>query len=124
LLDELAAANAEDREQGMREFDRAVNAHIGLSVSNGVRTLLLGLTGGALARAPRGGEVARYYRAITRVSAAFSLTADLMLLTLRGELKRRERLSARMADILSQLYIASAALKRFDTCDAPDADLP
>ena len=124
LLAELEAANDSDRERGAAAFDRAVTAHIGLSVSNGVRTLLLGLTGGALARAPRGGAVARHYRQLTRMSAAFSVASDLLLLTLRGELKRRERLSARMADIVSQMYIASAVLKHFDACGAPDEDLP
>ena len=124
LLDELAAANAEDRAQGLRDFDRVVTAHIGLTVSNGVRAVLLGLSGGAFARAPRDGAVAGYYRQLTRVSAAFSLTADLLLLTLRGELKRRERISARMADVLSQMYLASTALKHFDQTGARDEDLP
>ncbi|MEX0900931.1 MAG: acyl-CoA dehydrogenase [Gammaproteobacteria bacterium] len=124
LLAELNAANDTDRGRGAATFDRAVTSHIGLSMSNGVRTVLLGLTGGALARAPRAGPVARYYRQLTRLSAAFSVTADLLLLTLRGELKRRERLSARMADIVSQLYIASAALKHFDASGAPAGDLP
>ncbi len=124
LFAELEAANDTDRDRGAAAFDCAVTAHIGLSLSNGVRTLLLGLTGGALARAPRGGGVARYYRQLTRLSAAFSVASDLLLLTLRGELKRRERLSARMADIVSQLYIASAALKHFDTSGAPDSDQP
>ena len=72
----------------------------------------------------RASAVARYYRQLTRVSAAFALTADLLLLTLRGELKRRERLSARMADILSQMYLASTALKQFDVAGAREEDLP
>ncbi|MCA1799627.1 MAG: DUF1974 domain-containing protein, partial [Xanthomonadaceae bacterium] len=124
LLQELEAANDPDREAGARAFDRAVISHIGLSVSNGVRTLLLGLTGGVLAHSPRRGAVAPLYRQVARFSAAFALTADLLLLTLRGELKRRERVSARMADVLSQLYIASMVLKDYDDAGAPANELP
>jgi acyl-CoA dehydrogenase len=95
-----------------------------LSLSNGVRTLLLGLTGGLPCLVAARGPTARLYRQLNRVSAAFSVTADVLLLTLRGELKRKERLSARMADILSQLYLASTALKHFEDSGAPEADLP
>ena len=35
------------------------------------------------------------------------------LLTLGGALKRKEMLSARFGDILSELYLLSAALKRW-----------
>lgn len=124
LLAELEAASDPDAAAGARKFDRTVTRHIGFSISNGVRTLLLGVSGGLLSLSPRGGAVARHYRALNRLSAAFALTTDLLLLTQRGELKRRERLSARMADVLSQMYIASAVLKRFDDDGAPAADLP
>ena len=49
-------------------------------------------------------------RAIHR---AFALCADMALLTLGGALKRKEMLSARFGDILSELYLLSAALKRW-----------
>ena len=47
---------------------------------------------------------------------------DVLLLLYRGELKRRERVSGRMADWLSQLYLASCALKRFHELGAPVED--
>jgi acyl-CoA dehydrogenase len=65
-----------------------------------------------------------YYRAATRLSSAFALFADMTMLTLGGELKRRERLSARLGDILSQLYLLSATLKRFEDDGRPESDLP
>ena len=37
---------------------------------------------------------------------------------------RRERLSARLGDILSQLYLASSALKRYEDDGRPAEDLP
>jgi acyl-CoA dehydrogenase len=65
-----------------------------------------------------------YYQQLTRMSAAFAFVTDVLLLTLRGELKRRERLSARMADVVSQLYIASAALKHYHDQGNQPGDLP
>ena len=44
--------------------------------------------------------------------------------TLGGTLKRRERLSGRLADALAWMYLASAALKRFVDDGQPKRDLP
>src|SRR3569832_654731 len=41
-----------------------------------------------------------------------------------GALKRKDKLSGRYADVLSQLYLASATLKRYLDEHAPEADLP
>jgi acyl-CoA dehydrogenase len=65
-----------------------------------------------------------YYRQLTRLSSAFAFTADVAMFLLGGELKRRERLSARLGDILSQLYLASCALKRYEDDGRPVEDLP
>src|SRR5260370_39572490 len=46
------------------------------------------------------------------------------MLVLGGSLKRRERISARLGDVLSMLYLASATLKRFEDEGRQDADLP
>lgn len=61
-----------------------------------------------------------YFRALNRQAAAFALLADLSMMLLGGELKRRERLSARLGDVLSHMYLASAALKRYYDLDSPD----
>jgi len=66
-----------------------------------------------LAPAPDAGEATGFYRQLSRYSAAFALCADMALLTLGGALKRKEMLSARFGDILSELYLLSAALKRW-----------
>ena len=91
-----------------------------------MRSLLHGLTGASLASAPGsvGPETQRYYSQLTRFSAAFALLADISMLVLGGSLKRKERLSARLGDILSMLYLCSAALKRFKDDGRPAADLP
>jgi acyl-CoA dehydrogenase len=100
--------------------------HAVFSLGNGMRSLLHGLTGSSLAKAPGsvGPELQHYYSHLTRFSAAFALLADVSLLTLGGGLKRRERLSARLGDILSMLYLSSAVLKRFKDDGAPEADKP
>jgi acyl-CoA dehydrogenase len=46
------------------------------------------------------------------------------MLVLGGSLKRRERISARLGDVLSLLYLASATLKRFEDEGRQEADLP
>ncbi|MDN0082900.1 acyl-CoA dehydrogenase [Crenobacter sp. SG2305] len=119
VLREMKAAMASDA----KEFDDAITGHIGFVVSNVFRSLWLGLTGAKLAGAPRGGETARYYKQVTRFSSAFALLSDMAMFSLGGSLKFREKLSARLGDMLSNLYIATACLKRFERDGAPKEDL-
>jgi acyl-CoA dehydrogenase len=105
-------------------FDRAFLAHAGFVISNQVRACWLGLTGARLIPVPRAGRQAAYYRQLTRLSAAFALLSDMAMLSLGGSLKRREALSARLGDMLSGLYIASAALRRFEQQGARGEDWP
>ncbi|MFC4158865.1 acyl-CoA dehydrogenase [Chitinimonas lacunae] len=106
------------------EFDDAFIGHIGFVGSNVIRSLVLGLTGARIAGSPRSGATAQYYRDITRFSSAFALLSDMAMFSLGGSLKFREKLSARLGDMLSALYLATAALKRFEDDGAPKADLP
>lgn len=124
LRDELEAAGEADPRLALARFDAAVTRHIGLVVRNKMRAFLLALTGDRLSAAPAGAAAgtARHFRALSRMSAAFAYLTDVLLLLYRGELKRRERISARMADWLSQLYLASCALKRFHEQGAPAED--
>jgi acyl-CoA dehydrogenase len=97
----------------LRRFDRALFSHLGFVASNAVRALLLGLTGGRLARPAVGGPLRDPLRQLTRMSAGFALVSDAAMAILGGQLKRREKLSGRLADALAWLYLASAAAKRF-----------
>ncbi|MBN3002984.1 acyl-CoA dehydrogenase [Chromobacterium alkanivorans] len=119
VLREMKAAMANDG----KEFDAAITGHINFVISNVVRSLWLGLSGARFAGAPRGGEVGAYYRRLTRFSSAFALLSDMAMFSLGGSLKFREKLSARLGDMLSGLYIASACLKRFERDGAPKEDL-
>ena len=126
MLKEIRAANNSNAARASVEFDHALMGHVVFSIGNGMRSWLHGLTGGYLASAPGsvGPEVQGYYSQLTRFSAAFALLADISLLVLGGSLKRKEKLSARLGDILSMLYLCSATLKRFKDDDRPAADLP
>ena len=127
ILKEIDAANNSDDTRALQEFDQALTGHLAFSFNNGFRCLLYGLSGGALAKGPNisfSEEMAGYYRQLTRFSTAFALAADVSLLILGGSLKRKEKLSARLGDILSMLYLCSATLKRFEDDDRPDSDLP
>lgn len=124
VLEEMLATQDTDHERGLRQFDRLLFNHVGFAASNAAASLLLGLTGGALASVPEHAETRLFYRQISRLSACFATLADTSMLVLGGELKRRERISARLGDMLSNLYLASAALKRFEDQGRPDEDLP
>ena len=124
VFKELAAIGEADPDESLRQFDRALFGHIGFFLHNVVRSLWHGLTGSrfVMVRAPR--PARRYYQHLTRMSAAFALSTDVAMMTLGGSLKRREKLSGRLGDILSHLYLASAVLKRFEDQDCPKADRP
>ncbi|RKZ38072.1 MAG: acyl-CoA dehydrogenase [Gammaproteobacteria bacterium] len=124
LLAEMRAAEDENFGRGLRDFDRNLFAHVGYTAGNAVRTVILALTGARFIQVPVPGTVGNYYRHLTRMSAALALVADISLLVLGGRLKRLERLSARLGDVLSHLYLASAALKRFEEDGRPNADRP
>ncbi|OHX10342.1 acyl-CoA dehydrogenase [Chromobacterium sphagni] len=119
VLREMKAAMANDG----AEFDKAITGHINFVISNKVRAFWLGLTGACFASSPKGGVTARYYKQMTRLSSAFALLSDMAMFSLGGSLKFREKLSARLGDMLSGLYIASASLKRFERDGAPQEDV-
>ena len=124
VLQEIAAVAEPDRNAAVRAFDGALFGHIAFVASNKARALWMGLTRARFVAAPGDADTHRYYQQLTRLSSAFAYAADVAMLVLGGSLKRRERLSARLGDILSQLYLASCALKRYEDDGRPSEDLP
>jgi len=124
VLAELEAANNSDNEQALDDFDAALFGHIGFSISNISRSFWLSLTGSRLLSSPFKDETHRYYQLLTRYSANLAMLSDIAMLTLGADLKRKERISARLGDVLSQLYLASATLKRYNDEARKSADLP
>ncbi|EKS31313.1 acyl-CoA dehydrogenase [Afipia felis] len=124
LLQEINAIGNPDKQAGLEAFDQSFWKHVGHAFTNLFRAWGRSWSGGLFAPAPDAGIVAGYYRQLSRYSSAFALCADMALLTLGGALKRKEMLSARFGDILSELYLLSAALKRWEDDGQQDADLP
>lgn len=126
LLAEMQAAQNPDVKKGLVDFDRALWAHVGFTIKNGFRALWLGMTGShfVTVNVDTAPEMRRYYQQMTRFSAAFAFMADISLLVLGGSVKRREKLSARLGDILSQMYLISCTLKRYEEEGRQAADAP
>ncbi|MGH8495445.1 MAG: acyl-CoA dehydrogenase [Gammaproteobacteria bacterium] len=124
VLREMHAAQDEDHERGLDEFDRVVFDHVGNAIGNAARSLVLALTNARFTGVPVHGAVRRYYQHINRFSASFALAADVAMLTLGGSLKKRELLSARLGDVLSAMYLASMVLKHYENEGRPAEDLP
>ncbi|MEP6940980.1 MAG: acyl-CoA dehydrogenase domain-containing protein, partial [Rudaea sp.] len=100
-------------DKDLKKFDWALFGHINLVVRNVVRAKLLAFSGSRLAAAPDVHDTRRYYQHLSRFSAAFEFASDIAMGTLGGSLKRREKISGRLADALAYLYLASCSLKRY-----------
>ncbi len=123
LLKEMTALENPDRGAALADFDRAFWGHVGHSIATVFRAWARAWTGGATSPAPDEPKLAKHYKRLGRYAAGFALTADIALLTLGGALKRKEMLSARLGDILSELYLLSAVLKRWEDEGRHDEDL-
>ncbi|WP_027582586.1 acyl-CoA dehydrogenase [Bradyrhizobium sp. Ai1a-2] len=113
LLEEMTALGEADSAKGLDAFDKALWKHVGHTFKTMFRAVGRSWTFGLFAPAPDAGDATKFYRQLSRYSSAFAICADMALLTLGGALKRKEMLSARFGDILSELYLLSAALKRW-----------
>ena len=122
VLSEIQAAAIKENGQAVESFDKAVFGHIGFSISNFFGSLWFTLTRGFFNSTPFHDDTAQYWRLSGYINLAFM--TDLAMGVLGGSLKRRERLSARLGDVLSHLYLASATLKRFDDQGRIKDDLP
>ncbi|UYN98272.1 MAG: acyl-CoA dehydrogenase [Devosia sp.] len=114
LLREIQAVQDKDRKAGLDAFDGAFGGHTAFMLRNIVASFLHGLTNGAFASSPNQGPMTRWYRRLHRYAQDFALVADWTTVVLGGALKRKQKLSGRMADLLGELYLMSATLKRFD----------
>jgi len=125
VLKEIAATRDEDHERASLAFDEALFGHIGFVLSNFARTFVLGVTGSHIAPCPDvAPETFRYYQQLTRFSAALAFLADVSMGVLGGALKRKEKLSARLGDVLSYMFLCSCVLKRYQDEGAHPADAP
>jgi acyl-CoA dehydrogenase len=126
VLREMRAAKEMQGAAASIEFDDAFTSHIGHTISNGVRTFVHGITSSRLGQTPSNGapETAHYYRFCSRLASAFAFLADVSMLAMGGALKRKEKISGRLGDVLSMLYLVSATLKHYEDQGRIKADLP
>ena len=126
VLSEMNAAKETHAAKASTLFDQALWGHVRFAAANEARAFVMALSGSRFASTPDhcAPETRRYYRHLTRFSAAFAFLADVSMLVLGGKLKRREKLSARLGDILSLLYLGSCTLKRYEDEGRKRDDLP
>ena len=115
IRDEFYAVTTDDKSV----FQALIWKHIHYFLRNFAKTVCAAWTGGYLISVPHH-ALKRDYQRLARLSYAYAWMADLSLMVLGGDLKRKERLSARLADGLSYLYLAMAALRY---CQERDADV-
>jgi len=126
VLTQMQAAQNPNNEEGLKVFDKALWSHVWYVAGNALRALWMGITGSAFVgvNAKVAPETRRYYQQLTRFSAAFAFLSDVSMLLLGGSLKRREKLSARLGDILAQMYLISCTLKRYESEGRKKDDAP
>jgi acyl-CoA dehydrogenase len=122
VIKEMEAARIENVSERTNRFDQLLFSHIGFTIRNAVRSLVLGLSFGKFATVPHDRKTAKYYQKLSRYSAALAFASDISMLTLGGKLKQKEHISARLGDVLSHLYICSSMLKRYESQGRPAAD--
>ncbi|MEM9243950.1 MAG: acyl-CoA dehydrogenase, partial [Pseudomonadota bacterium] len=124
VYQEMQALNDPDEQQSLLKFDTLMTQHFNYIIGNIARCFLHGLgVGRFMTKTPIRGILKPYYQRLSRLSAALALCADISMSLLGGDLKRKESISARLGDILSYLFMASAAVKYYQTYEHDDHDL-
>ncbi len=124
IYQEIQTLHQQDKVKALEQFDQLIFRHIGLIMRNKVASFWLGLTNARFAKTPGDSNTKQYYQSIARLSAAFALLTDYAIMVLTGTLKRKERISGRFADVISNLYLCSTVLKQFQDQGCPEDDLP
>ena len=121
-FDEVSAIETGDT----HKFDTAFWGHIGHVVRNACRSILLSLTRGYIEQAPAGThpKVKIHYRRLQWASATFAILADIAMGSLGGQLKMKEKITGRFADIFSHMYMSTSVLRRFHEEGQREEDLP
>ncbi len=123
LYKEIQACQDEDSKRGLDAFEQAFLGHIAFSVSNTFGAFFHNVTGGLFGKVPgKAYGTAEVYRQLWRSSRNFAFVADLMVGLLGGGLKTRQKLTGRMSDALSELYLTACVLKRYEDDGKPAND--
>jgi acyl-CoA dehydrogenase len=121
ILSEMKALQTQD----FTQFDNLIVKHLSYTLSNHIRSLILGVTKGCFVRVPNSnGMIRKHLQYLTHLSAAFALLSDMALMTIGGKLKSKESLSGKFADVLSMLFMSSAVIKHYHDQGAPASIQP
>ncbi|EKU38983.1 MULTISPECIES: acyl-CoA dehydrogenase [Acinetobacter] len=123
LFEELQLLQSEDKTTSVKKFDDLLFKHLAYTFNRGAKSFAYGWTGGS-SDAPQSVDqfTASYYKTINRFSANFALVSDMALGLLAGDLKRKEMLSGRLADIHAHLFISTAILKFYEAGQKTEAE--
>lgn len=123
VIKEMQAVTLSDQRQALKAFDNAIFPHIGFTISNKIRSFIMGITHAKFVGAPTG-PLRGYYQHFTRMSSALAFVSDIAMVILGGSLKRKEKLSGRLGDVFSMLYLGSAVLKQYQEHGELEYELP
>jgi acyl-CoA dehydrogenase len=124
IYEEIQALHQQDKTKAVQQFDELLFGHIGFIMRNKVASFWLGITNARFINVPGDENTKKYYQSISRLSVAFAFVTDYAIMVLTGSLKRKERISGRFADAISNLYLCSTVLKQFQDQGCPEDDLP
>lgn len=125
ILEEMKAVSLDDEDEALKKFDDLLWKHVRHDVANAVRSWWHGLTRGRFSHAPDDKPLEEhYYRELSQFSAHLAIASEISLGILGGALKFKESISARLGDVLAELFLLSAALKRFEEDGTPEEDRP
>jgi len=124
ILAIMNTASEADSKKAHKQFDRLLFRHIRFFLSNLLRSFFTGISNARFVVTPAGVHEKYYFQQFSRFSTAFALLADTFMLTLGASLKRKEKVSGRLADILSELYVASCVLKHYQDQGSHPQDYP
>ncbi len=123
LYQEIQACQDADEERGLALFDAAFSKHVSFSLSSMFGAVFHNLTFGLFAHVPeKAYGTAEWYRQLWRAARSFAFVADLTVAVLGGALKTKQKLTGRLADALSELYLLCCVLKRYEDDGKPAND--
>ena len=123
LFEELQLLQSDDKASALKQFNTLLFKHLAYTFNRAAKALAFGLTGGSKQGSSAADDFSKpYYAIINRMSADFALTADMALGILAGDLKRKEMLSGRLADIHAYLFIATAILNYYEHGQRTESD--
>jgi acyl-CoA dehydrogenase len=125
ILKEIEAARLDDIDEARKAFTDLMAQHVRLTVRNKINSMVYGVLNGHLSAVPKAPKHAQvYFRHVNRLAAAYAITADTFLMLLGDSVKRKERISALLGDVMSYLFLASSTLRHYMAQGCPEDERP